>query len=67
MSILAKRNAREVFEPEAIGDPKDGEGGGDDDKILVSSALTAWGQYLVFCTARKCAHMNTVQGDIVRV
>jgi len=64
---VANRYVGEVFEPEAVGDPKDGEGGGDDDKILVSSALTARWQYLVFCTARQCAHMNTVQGDIVRV
>ena len=60
MSILAKRNAREVFEPEAIGDPKDGEGGGDDDKILVSSALTTGWYDLVLGTAGENTYMKTV-------
>ena len=60
-------DAREVLEPEATRDANDGEGGGDDDKILVISALTARRQVLVLGTARKSAHMKTVQREVVRV
>ena len=60
-------DAREVLEPESTGDANDGEGGGDDDKILVISALTAGGQGLVLGTARQSAHMKTVQREVVRV
>jgi hypothetical protein len=60
-------DARKVLEPEATGDANDGEGGGDDDKILVISALTARGQELVLGTARQSAHMKTVQREVVRV
>ena len=54
------RNVREVLEPEAIGDAHDGEAGGDDDKILVGSALTTGGYDLVLGTAGENAHMKTV-------
>ena len=57
----------EVLEPEAIGNDNDGDAGGDDDKILVSSSLAAWRQSLVFGTTRECTNMTNVQGDVVWV
>ena len=60
-------DAGEVLEPEPAGDADDGEDGGDDDKILVSSALTTRRQNLVLLAASKCAHVQAVQGEVVRV
>ena len=65
--LVPKRNAREVLEPEAIGDAHDSESGGDDDKILVSPTLTAGWQDLVLGTPGKCPNMKTVQRYVVRV
>ena len=62
--MASYRKAREILEPEAGNDSKDGEAGCDDDKTPVCSILLL---DLLPGTLSKSPHVQAVQGKTVRV